>query len=88
MCVIFIGKLHKTVVKQRTSRGFHLTSLRVPYHFKYVYKELGLSNGFSLMELLFSSDTTPLLNGSSQDRMFETMAIEIEQLLARVSTFC
>lgn len=35
----------------------------------------------------YSSDTTPLLNGSSQDRMFETMAIEIEQLLARVSAF-
>uniref|UniRef100_A0A8D0HZ16 Golgi SNAP receptor complex member 1 n=2 Tax=Sus scrofa TaxID=9823 RepID=A0A8D0HZ16_PIG len=32
-----------------------------------------------------SSDTTPLLNGSSQDRMFETMAIEIEQLLARLT---
>ncbi|XP_071459888.1 Golgi SNAP receptor complex member 1 isoform X5 [Marmota flaviventris] len=31
------------------------------------------------------SDTTPLLNGSSQDRMFETMAIEIEQLLARLT---
>uniref|UniRef100_A0A8C3VTW8 Golgi SNAP receptor complex member 1 n=1 Tax=Catagonus wagneri TaxID=51154 RepID=A0A8C3VTW8_9CETA len=33
----------------------------------------------------YSSDTTPLLNGSSQDRMFETMAIEIEQLLARLT---
>jgi Golgi SNAP receptor complex protein 1 len=43
--------------------------------------------GLSLIELLFSSDTTPLLNGSSQDRMFETMAIEIEQLLARVSDY-
>ncbi|XP_036622875.1 Golgi SNAP receptor complex member 1 isoform X2 [Trichosurus vulpecula] len=32
-----------------------------------------------------SSDTTPLLNGSSQDRMFETMAVEIEQLLARLT---
>ncbi|KAG6928511.1 golgi SNAP receptor complex member 1, partial [Chelydra serpentina] len=32
-----------------------------------------------------SSDTTPLLNGSSQDRMFETMAVEIEQLLGRVN---
>lgn len=31
-----------------------------------------------------SSDTTPLLNGSSQDRMFDTMAVEIEQLLAKV----
>ncbi|OXB73346.1 UNVERIFIED_CONTAM: hypothetical protein H355_017000, partial [Colinus virginianus] len=29
------------------------------------------------------SDTTPLLNGSSQDRMFETMAVEIEQLLGK-----
>ncbi|XP_007898948.1 Golgi SNAP receptor complex member 1 isoform X2 [Callorhinchus milii] len=32
-----------------------------------------------------SSDTTPLLNGSSQDRMFETMAVEIEQLLAKLT---
>lgn len=32
-----------------------------------------------------SSDTTPLLNGSSQDRMFETMAVEIEQLLGKVT---
>lgn len=31
-----------------------------------------------------SSDTTPLLN-SSQDRMFETMAVEIEQLLAKLT---
>lgn len=35
--------------------------------------------------LLLSSDTTPLLNGSSQDRMFETMAVEIEQLLGKVT---
>ncbi|KAM4760491.1 Golgi SNAP receptor complex member 1 isoform 3-T3 [Cyanocitta cristata] len=33
----------------------------------------------------YSSDTTPLLNGSSQDRMFETMAVEIEQLLGRLT---
>ncbi|XP_041097155.1 Golgi SNAP receptor complex member 1 isoform X1 [Polyodon spathula] len=32
-----------------------------------------------------SSDTTPLLNNSSQDRMFETMAVEIEQLLAKLT---
>ncbi|KAK6473347.1 Golgi SNAP receptor complex member 1 isoform X3 [Huso huso] len=32
----------------------------------------------------YSSDTTPLLN-SSQDRMFETMAVEIEQLLAKLT---
>ncbi|KAM5180771.1 Golgi SNAP receptor complex member 1 [Mantella aurantiaca] len=32
-----------------------------------------------------SSDTTPLLNGSSQDHMFETMAVEIEQLLAKLT---
>uniref|UniRef100_A0A8C5Q591 Golgi SNAP receptor complex member 1 n=1 Tax=Leptobrachium leishanense TaxID=445787 RepID=A0A8C5Q591_9ANUR len=32
----------------------------------------------------YSSDTTPLLNGSSQDHMFETMAVEIEQLLTKV----
>ncbi|NXX77376.1 GOSR1 protein, partial [Urocolius indicus] len=32
-----------------------------------------------------SSDTTPLLNGSSQDRMFETMAVEIEQLLGKLT---
>ncbi|XP_032902210.1 Golgi SNAP receptor complex member 1 isoform X4 [Amblyraja radiata] len=32
-----------------------------------------------------SSDTTPLLNGSSQDRMFDTMAVEIEQLLAKLT---
>ncbi|XP_053562109.1 Golgi SNAP receptor complex member 1 isoform X1 [Bombina bombina] len=33
----------------------------------------------------YSSDTTPLLNGSSQDHMFETMAVEIEQLLAKLT---
>ncbi|NXU19932.1 GOSR1 protein, partial [Pardalotus punctatus] len=33
----------------------------------------------------YSSDTTPLLNGSSQDRMFETMAVEIEQLLGKLT---
>ncbi|KPP77680.1 golgi snap receptor complex member 1-like, partial [Scleropages formosus] len=32
-----------------------------------------------------SSDTTPLLNNSTQDRMFETMAVEIEQLLAKLT---
>ncbi|XP_034759210.2 Golgi SNAP receptor complex member 1 isoform X1 [Acipenser ruthenus] len=32
----------------------------------------------------YSSDTTPLFN-SSQDRMFETMAVEIEQLLAKLT---
>ncbi|XP_059932289.1 Golgi SNAP receptor complex member 1 isoform X1 [Gadus macrocephalus] len=32
-----------------------------------------------------SSDTTPLLNNSSQDRMFDTMSVEIEQLLAKYS---
>lgn len=39
--------------------------------------------------LIFSfsprSDTTPLLNNSTQDRMFDTMSVEIEQLLAKVS---
>ncbi|XP_030078172.1 Golgi SNAP receptor complex member 1 isoform X1 [Microcaecilia unicolor] len=33
----------------------------------------------------YSPDTTPLLNGSSQDRMFETMAVEIEQLLTKLT---
>ncbi|KAK1158329.1 Golgi SNAP receptor complex member 1 isoform X3 [Acipenser oxyrinchus oxyrinchus] len=33
----------------------------------------------------YSSDTTPLLNNSSEDRMFETMAVEIEQLLAKLT---
>ncbi|KAK0140049.1 Golgi SNAP receptor complex member 1 [Merluccius polli] len=32
-----------------------------------------------------SSDTTPLLNNSSQDRMFDTMSVEIEQLLAKLT---
>lgn len=35
--------------------------------------------------VICSSDTTPLLNNSTQDRMFETMSVEIEQLLAKVS---
>lgn len=42
------------------------------------------------MNLAFSSsrsDTTPLLNNSTQDRMFDTMSVEIEQLLAKVSKF-
>ncbi|KAG5269178.1 hypothetical protein AALO_G00199150 [Alosa alosa] len=32
-----------------------------------------------------SSDTTPLLNNSTQDRMFEAMSVEIEQLLAKLT---
>uniref|UniRef100_A0A3B3CDG3 Golgi SNAP receptor complex member 1 n=1 Tax=Oryzias melastigma TaxID=30732 RepID=A0A3B3CDG3_ORYME len=32
-----------------------------------------------------TSDTTPLLNNSTQDRMFETMSVEIEQLLAKLT---
>lgn len=32
-----------------------------------------------------SSDTTPLLCNSTQDRMFETMSVEIEQLLAKLT---
>ncbi|XP_016344235.1 Golgi SNAP receptor complex member 1 isoform X1 [Sinocyclocheilus anshuiensis] len=32
-----------------------------------------------------SSDTTPLLPNSTQDRMFETMSVEIEQLLAKLT---
>ncbi|XP_064620889.1 Golgi SNAP receptor complex member 1-like isoform X3 [Lineus longissimus] len=32
-----------------------------------------------------SSDTSPLLNKSSSEHMFETMAMEIEQLLARLT---
>uniref|UniRef100_A0A8B9HIQ1 Golgi SNAP receptor complex member 1 n=1 Tax=Astyanax mexicanus TaxID=7994 RepID=A0A8B9HIQ1_ASTMX len=33
----------------------------------------------------YLSDTTPLLNNSTQDRMFETMSVEIEQLLAKLT---
>ncbi|XP_026138025.1 Golgi SNAP receptor complex member 1 isoform X2 [Carassius auratus] len=32
-----------------------------------------------------SSDTAPLLSNSTQDRMFETMSVEIEQLLAKLT---
>ena len=32
-------------------------------------------------------DTTPLLNKSNSDHMFETMTMEIEQLLARVGQY-
>ncbi|KAG1951704.1 Golgi SNAP receptor complex member 1 [Pimephales promelas] len=32
-----------------------------------------------------NSDTTPLLCNSTQDRMFETMSVEIEQLLAKLT---
>ena len=32
----------------------------------------------------FSSDTSPLLNRSSSEHMFDTMAMEIEQLLTKV----
>lgn len=38
----------------------------------------------SVPSLFNSSDTTPLLSNSTQDRMFETMSVEIEQLLAKV----
>ncbi len=34
--------------------------------------------------VLFCRDTTPLLNKSNSDHMFETMTMEIEQLLAKV----
>ena len=34
------------------------------------------------------SDATPLINKASSDHMFETMAMEIEQLLAGVSVLC
>ena len=33
---------------------------------------------------VFSSDTSPLLNRSSSEHMFDTMAMEIEQLLTKV----
>ncbi|CAB1348914.1 unnamed protein product [Coregonus sp. 'balchen'] len=43
-------------------------------------------NGRRKQQLLGSnSDTTPLLNNSTQDRMFETMSVEIEQLLAKLT---
>ncbi|XP_072318645.1 Golgi SNAP receptor complex member 1 [Eucyclogobius newberryi] len=32
-----------------------------------------------------TSDTTPLLNNSTQDRMFDTMSVELEQLLAKLT---
>ncbi|TWW77319.1 Golgi SNAP receptor complex member 1 28 kDa [Takifugu flavidus] len=32
-----------------------------------------------------TSDTTPLLNNSTQDRMFDTMSVEIEHLLAKLT---
>ncbi|TNN34941.1 Golgi SNAP receptor complex member 1 [Liparis tanakae] len=32
-----------------------------------------------------TSDTTPLLNNSTQDRMFDTMSVEMEQLLAKLT---
>ncbi|KAI9538538.1 Golgi SNAP receptor complex member 1 [Dissostichus eleginoides] len=32
-----------------------------------------------------TSDTTPLLNNSTQDRMFDTMSVEIEQLLSKLT---
>ena len=32
-----------------------------------------------------SSDTSPLLNSSSSDRLFDTMGLEIEELLTKVS---
>lgn len=40
---------------------------------------------FSILCFPLRSDTTPLLNNSTQDRMFDTMSVEIEQLLAKVS---
>ncbi|XP_057694562.1 Golgi SNAP receptor complex member 1 isoform X2 [Corythoichthys intestinalis] len=33
-----------------------------------------------------TSDTTPLLNNSTQDRMFDTMSVEIEQLLDKLTS--
>uniref|UniRef100_A0AAV2J4S6 Golgi SNAP receptor complex member 1 n=1 Tax=Knipowitschia caucasica TaxID=637954 RepID=A0AAV2J4S6_KNICA len=32
-----------------------------------------------------TSDTTPLLNNSTQDRMFDTMSVELEQLLSKLT---
>lgn len=34
---------------------------------------------------IFSSDTVPLLSSTNSEHMFETMALEIEQLLSKVS---
>ncbi|KAK2150094.1 hypothetical protein LSH36_424g02103 [Paralvinella palmiformis] len=48
------------------------------------FSKLGTSYG-SFKDVGGSSDTVPLLNKSSSDHMFETMAMEIEQLLAKLT---
>ncbi len=61
----------------------------------FLLQQLVQTNSFKSSFWLFSilcfspsrSDTTPLLNNSTQDRMFDTMSVEIEQLLAKVSKF-
>lgn len=52
---------------------------------RYNYEDGGGAN-MLLFSVSSSSDTTPLLCNSTQDRMFETMSVEIEQLLAKVRT--
>ena len=47
-----------------------------------LFVALSLSFCFSFFR---SNDTTPLLNSSSTERLVETMALEIEQLLSKVS---
>lgn len=51
--------------------GLQLSSVLVCHHYKHSYS-------------FYSTDTVPLLSG---EHMFETMALEIEQLLTKVRNF-
>ncbi|XP_022108858.1 Golgi SNAP receptor complex member 1-like isoform X1 [Acanthaster planci] len=49
------------------------------------FSKLGTSFSAHSDRDLSSSDTSPLLNASNSERMFDTMAMEIERLLSRLS---
>ena len=54
-----------------------------------LYIELNVSKRNQLpVVFIYSSDTSPLLNSSSSERLFDTMGLEIEQLLSKVSLSC
>ena len=59
------------------------------YRIVVLYLNLNVSKRNQLpVVFIYSSDTSPLLNSSSSERLFDTMGLEIEQLLSKVSLSC
>ena len=53
---------------------------------KFIGRIVHFSCWYMCIDIFVLRDTTPLLNKPNSDHMFETMMMEIEQLLARVSS--